>query len=89
VIGHLRCRSTGTTVYEVAGRPSRGGGQWYVLPDDRAFFRATDGEPRQSLITGHTLRVVATGPARRVIDITGLGGVPSIDPTLDDALAGF
>jgi hypothetical protein len=38
---------------------------------------------------GTTLRVVATGTARRVIDITGLGGVLSIDRTLDDALAGF
>jgi hypothetical protein len=47
---------TGATVYEVAGRPSLGGGRWYVLPDDRAFFRPTDGEPRQSLITAHTLR---------------------------------
>ncbi|MEV6620853.1 hypothetical protein AB0M83_09250 [Amycolatopsis sp. NPDC051106] len=38
---------------------------------------------------GTTLHVVATGTARRAIDITGLGGVLSIDPTLDDALAGF
>ncbi|MEV6621531.1 STAS domain-containing protein [Amycolatopsis sp. NPDC051106] len=44
---------------------------------------------RRGMGIGTALRVVATGTARRVIDITGLGGVLSIDPTLDDALAGF
>jgi hypothetical protein len=47
---------TGAKVYEVAERPSLGGGRWYVLPDGSTFFRPTGGELRQSLITAHTLR---------------------------------
>jgi len=50
------CRSTGAKVHEVADSPSIGGGHWYVLPDGSTYFRPTDGELRQSLITAHTLR---------------------------------
>ncbi len=32
---------TGATVYEAEGRPSIGGGRWYVLPDDTSYFKPT------------------------------------------------
>jgi hypothetical protein len=47
---------TGATVYEVADRPSIGGGRWYALPDDTTYFKPTGGQVRQSLIAAHTLR---------------------------------
>jgi hypothetical protein len=47
---------TGAKVYEVAERPSIGGGRWYVLPDDTTYFHPAGGDLRQSLITAHTLR---------------------------------
>jgi hypothetical protein len=30
---------TGATVFEVADRPTIGGGRWYILPDDTTYFR--------------------------------------------------
>ena len=47
---------TGARVYEAEGRPSIGGGRWYVLPDDTSYFKPTDGPLRPSLIAAHTLR---------------------------------
>jgi anti-anti-sigma factor len=80
----------GNAVFEaVADRPAR-----LIIDLTAVDFLASMGltvllKARRDLGTGTVLRVVATGTARRAIDVTGLDGVLAIDATLADALTGF